>query len=227
MKRIQTCGKTYKANKRIDELNALVPDLTTKNQNKITENKMLITNNIDKINNQVTNTVDNYIVTTKTRTNATLQKDNKKKQKEEKTHIEANQPPKHIEISAIQQTPPALSTTKTNQSAKINTTPVRQNTSNSRNQNIVILMDSNRKFIDYRELLSNETEDGAQIVVIPCGNVRKAETLMNSPKITDPSKILIHVGVSNIDDQYPEDIANNLVSIAKKFQEKFERKVYL
>ena len=65
MKRIQTCGKTYKANKRIDELNALVPDLTTKNQNKITENKMLITNNIDKINNQVTNTVDNYIVTTK------------------------------------------------------------------------------------------------------------------------------------------------------------------
>ena len=129
------------ANKRIDELNALVPDLTTKNQNKITENKMLITNNIDKINNQVTNTVDNYILTTKTRTNATLQKDNKKKQKEEKTHIEANQPPKHIEISAIQQTPPALSTTKTNQSAKINTTPVRQNTSNSRNQNIVILMD--------------------------------------------------------------------------------------
>ena len=215
------------ANKRIDELNALVPDLTTKNQNKITENKMLITNNIDKINNQVTNTVDNYILTTKTRTNATLQKDNKKKQKEEKTHIEANQPPKHIEISAIQQTPPALSTTKTNQSAKINTTPVRQNTSNSRNRNIVILMDSNRKFIDSRELLSNETEDGVQIVVIPCGNVRKAETLMNSPKITDPSKILIHVGVSNIDDQYPEDIANNLVSIAKKFQEKFERKVYL
>ena len=88
-------------------------------------------------------------------------------------------------------------------------------------------MDSNRKFIDSRELLSNETEDGVQIVVIPCGNVRKAETLMNSPKITDPSKILIHVGVSNIDDQYPEDIANNLVSIVKKFQEKFERKVYL
>ena len=88
-------------------------------------------------------------------------------------------------------------------------------------------MDSNRKFIDYRELLSNETEDGGQIVVIPCGNVRKAETLMNSPKITDPSKILIHVGVNDIDDQYSEDIANNFVSIAKRFQEKFERKVHL
>ena len=43
----------------------------------------------------------------------------------------------------------------------------------------------------------------------------------------DPSKILIHVGVNDIDDQYPEDIANNLVSIAKKFQEKFKCKVYL
>ena len=88
-------------------------------------------------------------------------------------------------------------------------------------------MDSNRKFIEYRELLSNETEDGGQIVVIPCDNVRKAETLMNSPKITGPSKILIHVGVNDIDDQYSEDIANNFVSIAKRFQEKFERKVHL
>ena len=40
------------ANKRTDELNTLIPDLTTKNQNKITENKILITNNIDKINNK-------------------------------------------------------------------------------------------------------------------------------------------------------------------------------
>ena len=88
-------------------------------------------------------------------------------------------------------------------------------------------MDSNRKFIDFRELLSSETEDGGQIVVIPCGNARKAETLMDSPKIKDPSKILIYVGVNDIDDQYPEDITNNLVSTAKKFQEKFKYKVYL
>ena len=109
------------ANKRIDELNTLILNLTTKNKNKITENKILITNNIDKINNQVTITMNNQIVTTDKRTNATLQKDNKKKQKEEKTHIETNQPPKHIEISASQQTPPTLSTTKTSQTEKIDT----------------------------------------------------------------------------------------------------------
>ena len=81
--------------------------------------------------------------------------------------------------------------------------------------------------IEFRKLLSNETIDWGQIVVIPCGNVRKAETLIYSPKVTDPSKILIHVGVNDIDDQYPEDIGNNLVTIAKKFQEKFKCKVYL
>ena len=81
--------------------------------------------------------------------------------------------------------------------------------------------------IEFRKLLSNETVDGDQIVVIPCGNVRKAETLIYSPKVTDPSKILIHVGVNDNDDQYPEDIGNNLVTIAKKFQEKFKCKVYL
>ena len=105
---------------------------------------------------------------------------------------------------------------------KINTTPVSQNTSNSGNQNILILMDSNREFVDFRELLSNEIVDRGQIVVIPCGNVRKAEVLMNSPKITDISKVLIHVGVNDIDDQHLEDAANNLVTIAKKFQEKYK-----
>ena len=57
-------------------------------------------------------------------------------------------------------------------------------------------MDSNRKFIGFRELLSNEIVDGGQIIVIPYRNVRKAEAVTKSPKITDPSKILIHVGVN-------------------------------
>ena len=62
------------ASKRIDELNTLILDLTIKNKNRITENKILITNNIDKINNQVTNTMLNHIVTTENRRNKTLQK---------------------------------------------------------------------------------------------------------------------------------------------------------
>ena len=67
------------ANKRTDELNTLILDLTTKNKNKITENKILITNKIDEINNQVTNTMDNHIVTTENRINATSQKETKRR----------------------------------------------------------------------------------------------------------------------------------------------------
>ena len=59
--------------------------------------------------------MDNHIERTENRTNANLQKDGKKKQKEENTQIDTNQvPPKHIEITASQQTPPILSTTKKN-----------------------------------------------------------------------------------------------------------------
>ena len=112
------------------------------------------------------------------------------KQKEEKTRIETNQPPKHIEVLASQQTPPTLFTTKANQTEKISTTPVSQNTNNSRKQNIVILMDSNRKFIKFRKLPSNETEAGGPILVIPCGNVRKTNSTELS-KIHRPIKIFI------------------------------------
>ena len=106
-----------------------------------------------------------------------------------------------MEIRAIQQTPAPLSTIKTSQTKKNNTTLVSQN-KQSKKQNIAILVSSNKKFIDFRKLLSNETVDGGQIVVIPRRNVRKKVVLLNSPKITDPSKILIHVGVNDIDDQY-------------------------
>ena len=46
-------------NKRIYELNTSVLDLTSKNNNKIIENKILITSKITEINNQMTNTMDN------------------------------------------------------------------------------------------------------------------------------------------------------------------------
>ena len=84
-------------------------------------------------------------------------------------------------------------------------------------------MRSNRKFIDFRELLLDEIIDGGQIVVIPsCGNMRKVEFLINSPKVTDPSKILMYIEVNDIDNQYTKDIIKNFVTVARKFQEKLE-----
>ena len=99
--------------------------------------------------------MENHIETTENRTNAKLQKDSKKRQNEEKTQIFLKQvPPISTEITASQQIPPTLSTTKTNQTKKISTTPVSQNISISRNQNILILTESNRKFLDFIEFQS-------------------------------------------------------------------------
>ena len=68
----------------------------------------------------MTNKMENYIERTENRTNANLPKDNKKKQKEEKTQIDTKQvTPKHIENVASQQTPATLSTTKTNETKNL------------------------------------------------------------------------------------------------------------
>ena len=161
----------------------------------------------------MTNTMDNHIKITENSINVNLQKDSKKKQIERNTQISNQVPTKHIEITASQQTPPTLSTTKTNQTQKannkINTTPLSQTINNSRNQNIVILMDSNRKFIDFRELLTNEIVDGGQIVVIPCGNVRKVEDLINSPKITANQTLAYKILKSNIQKVSHNNLSSN------------------
>ena len=85
----------------------------------------------------MTNTMGNHIKRTENSTNVNLQKDSKKKQIEKNTQILNQVPTKHIEITASQQTPPTLSTTKTSQTEKtnkkINTTLLNQNINNSRN----------------------------------------------------------------------------------------------
>ena len=48
--------------------------------------------------------------------------------------------------------------------------------------------------------------------------MRKAEFSLKPPKIIDPSEILIQVTVHDIDDYYPEGIADNNVAIAKNLQ---------
>ena len=70
-------------------------------------------------------------------------------------------------------------------------------------------MDSNRKFIDFRELLTNEIVDGGQIVVIPCGNVRKAEDLINSPKITANQTLAYKILKSNTQKVSHNNLSSN------------------
>ena len=87
-------------------------------------------------------------------------------------------------------------------------------------------MDSNRKFINFKELLPEENPNGS-ITVITCGNVNSAENILKSSKIVKASKILLHIGVNDIDEQHPQDLAFNLRNLAEKFHGKFNCQVFL
>ena len=85
-------------------------------------------------------------------------------------------------------------------------------------------MHSNRKFINFKELIAGEY---ATPVAIPCGNIRKAESILNSTQISTPLLILFQTGINNLDDQRPEDVALDLKELAKSFQNKSNCEVFV
>ena len=50
-------------------------------------------------------------------------------------------------------------------------------------RNIYIIMDSDRKFINFKELLLTEQEE-TNPVVISCGNIKRAEEILKTNQIT-------------------------------------------
>ena len=93
---------------------------------------------------------------------------------------------------------------------------------------IFIIMDSNRKFICFKKLLAEELSDQiASIITIPCGNINKARNILKSHTISNPSKILFHVGINDIDNEHPEDIKYKLKLLAEECKEKFKCEVFL
>ena len=81
-------------------------------------------------------------------------------------------------------------------------------------------MDSNRIFTNFKELLAEENLNGS-ITVIPGGNLNSAESILKFPKIVNTSKILLHIVVNDIDEQYPQDLAFNLKNLSEKSHRKF------
>ena len=87
--------------------------------------------------------------------------------------------------------------------------------------NIYVIMDSNRMFINFKELLAGEFNNKLTPIVIPCGNIRKAESILNSTQISTPHIILLHIGINDLDDQRPKDTALKLKELSESFQNKF------
>ena len=79
----------------------------------------------------------------------------------------------------------------------------------------LLIMDSNRKFIDFRKLLKSEN-----IKVIPCGNISKAEEI-DTQKFNCPKNIILHVGVNDVDVMFPEILVDRLTKVASWYKRIF------
>ena len=65
-------------------------------------------------------------------------------------------------------------------------------------------------------------DQNASIITIPSGNINKARKILKSHDISNPSKILLYVGINDIDNEHPEDIAYKLKLLAEEYKEKFK-----
>ena len=70
---------------------------------------------------------------------------------------------------------------------------------------IVILMDSNRKYIQRNKLFPNQ-----KVHVLPCPTIEKAKETLANPKFYGQHTIIIHTGVNNVEYNSVEDINEKL-----------------
>ena len=84
---------------------------------------------------------------------------------------------------------------------------------NEHQGNVYIIMDS------------NEENPKGSITLITCENVNSAESILKSLEIVALIKILLHIGVNDIYEQHPRDLAFNLRNLTERFHWKFKSQV--
>ena len=87
-------------------------------------------------------------------------------------------------------------------------------------------MDSNRKFINFKELLLTKGEE-TNPTVIPCGNIKRAEEILKTNQIDSPHQIILHIGINDIDTQDTRDIAVKIKTFAEAYQTRFNCEVFV
>ena len=65
----------------------------------------------------------------------------------------------------------------------------------NKGDNIIVLMDSNRRFMDIEASFVNK-----KLNTIPCGSVQKAKSIIDNPRSQEIDAILIHTGTNDLED---------------------------
>ena len=87
---------------------------------------------------------------------------------------------------------------------------------------VVLLIDSNRKNIDFHALLPNSS-----VELIPCSKVPSANRAMIGGFQHPPSDVVLHVGTNDIDICQPNAVADSMVKLAARIADKYVCNVHL
>ena len=90
---------------------------------------------------------------------------------------------------------------------------------------IVLLMDSNRRFID-----TNRLFPGKKVLTIPCGSITAAFDIIDNPYFKGMDALFIHTGVNDVENDLldAKTIADHLTKVVLNAREKFpETKLFL
>ena len=160
---------------KIELLNTQILDSTTLTKNNVKETKTALENKFEEINTNISNVKQSVKkleskqkdMNNTGKNNSNIIKQNVKTTKDATTQTETQ----------IEDKPPTLP----EKSAHNDTEALYKD-----KRNIYIIMDSNRKFINFKELLLTEEEEETNPVVIPCGNIKRAEEILKTNQTDSP-----------------------------------------
>ena len=81
------------------------------------------------------------------------------------------------------------------------------------NSNIIILMDSNRKFIDKNKLFPNE-----KALILACPTIERGREILQQTKFVDQHTIIIHTGVNDLENCSPQEVSNKFCELLLSYK---------
>ena len=101
-----------------------------------------------------------------------------------------------------------------------------QNPPSRPNKNIVVVMDSNRRHINFHKLF----EEVGVVRVIPCGSVSIAEEKLlgpQKPHLDEVTDIILHIGVNDVDGMSPDQLSNRLMELSSNVSANYKCRVHI
>ena len=82
---------------------------------------------------------------------------------------------------------------------------------------IVILMDSNRRFISKKRISPNQ-----KVYMVPCGSINQAKEILSNPVFFGQHTLVLHFGVSHFETMSPQESCKNMRDVLLLCKEKFK-----